>query len=134
MELDYSKASSLIDVALSKATELGCAVSVAVLDGGRELLAFARQDGAVLLSAEASQGKAFAARSMNMATIDMGALTQPGQPLYGLETAVSRPVVTFGGGRPLTIGEAVVGAIGVAGGTVEQDNEIALAAAESLQQ
>ena len=107
---------------------------MAILDSGRELLAFVRQDGALLASAQISQAKAFTARSLNMATKDVGPLTQPGQPLYGIETAMrTSPLVTFGGGRPLTIGGEVVGAIGVAGGTVDDDDAIAAAGAAAIE-
>ena len=99
---------------------------------GANLVAFARMDGALLASIEISQGKAYTARSMNMNTADIGPLTQPGQPLYGIETSHARPLITFGGGQPLRVDGEIVGAVGVAGGTVAQDDEIASAAVASL--
>ena len=130
--MQYEQARKTLDAALQKADEIGSPSSVAIVDQGRELLAFARQDGALLASTEISMGKAYTACSMRMATKDIGALTQPGQPLFGLEQTHSRPLVTFGGGRPLEVGGEVVGAVGVAGGTVDQDDEIAAAAAAAL--
>jgi len=118
--------------ALAKASELGVQSSVAIVDAGRELLAFARQDGALLASIEISQNKAYTACSMNMATVDIGPLTQPGQPLYGLATSHGRPLITFAGGRILKVGDEVVGAVGVAGGMVDQDDAAAAAAVASL--
>jgi len=118
--------------ALDKAREIGSPSSVAVLDGGRELLAFARMDGALLASAEISQAKAYTARSLDCATRDVDVATQPGGPLYGLQTshlAAGRSLVTFGGGVPITVDGQVVGAVGVAGGTPDQDHEIASAGA-----
>ena len=106
--------------------------SIAIVDGGRNLVAFARMDSALLASIEISQGKAYTARSMNMNTADIGPLTQPGQPLYGIETSHARPLITFGGGQPLRMDGEIVGAVGVAGGTVAQDDEIASAAVASL--
>lgn len=133
-ELTSGLARRALDAALAKADELGSPSSVAIVDGGRELLAFVRQDGALLASAQISQAKAFTARSLNMATKDIGPLTQPGQPLYGIETAMSAgPLVTFGGGRPLAIGGEIVGAIGVAGGTVDDDDAIAAAGAAAIE-
>jgi uncharacterized protein GlcG (DUF336 family) len=105
---------------------------VAIVDAGRELIAFARQDDALLASTEIAAGKAYTACSMKMATKDIGPLTQPGQPLYGLEHTHQRPLVTFGGGRPLESGGKIVGAVGVAGGTVDQDDEVAAAGAAAL--
>jgi len=132
MGLDYQQARRALDAALQKATEIASPSSVAVVDGGRELLAFARQDSALLASTEIAIGKAYTACSMRMATKDIGPLTQPGQPLYGLEDTHQRPLVTFAGGRVLEAGGEFVGAVGVAGGTVDQDDEIASAAAAAL--
>ena len=128
----HDQAKRALEAALSKATEIGSPSSVAIVDAGRELVAFARQDGALLASTEISQAKAYTARSLNMNTADVGPLTQPGQPLYLLEVSHQRPLVTFAGGRPLKDGDEVVGAIGVAGGTVDQDDEVAAAGAAAL--
>ncbi|MFH5823846.1 heme-binding protein [Georgenia sp. AZ-5] len=132
MGLGYERARQALEAALQKATEIGSASSVAIVDEGRELIAFARQDGALLASTEISAGKAYTACSMRMATKDIAPLTQPGAPLYGLEHTHLRPLVTFGGGRVLEVDGEVVGAVGVAGGTVDQDDEIAAAAAAAL--
>src|SRR5919202_6949138 len=113
---------------------MGSPSSVAIVDEGRELIAFARQNGALLASIEISTGKAYTACSMQASTGEVGAMTQPGQPLAGLETSHRRPLVTFAGGQPLWVGDEIVGAVGVAGGTVEQDDEVATAAAASLPQ
>jgi uncharacterized protein GlcG (DUF336 family) len=130
--LTQAQAETAMAAALAKATELGVPSSVAIVDAGRELMAFIRQDGALLASIEISQNKAYTARSMNMATGDIGPLTQPGQPLFGLETSHGRPLITFAGGRVLMVGDEVVGAVGVAGGMVDQDDAAAQAAATSL--
>jgi uncharacterized protein GlcG (DUF336 family) len=132
MGLSYEQARQALDAALQKAIEIGSPSSIAIVDDGRELIAFARQDEALLASTEISAGKAYTACSMKMATKDIGPLTQPGQPLYGLEHTHQRPLVTFGGGRPLEIDGRVVGGVGVAGGTVDQDDEIAAAAVTAL--
>lgn len=126
-DLTLTDAQPILAAALAHATQIGCPVSVAILDAGRELLAFARQQDAPLLSAEVAQTKAYTARSLDVATADLAELTRPGGPLYGLETSHPRRLAAFGGGRPIEIGGTVVGAIGVAGGTVEQDDEIARA-------
>lgn len=130
--LTQEQARTALDAALAKAAEIGSPSSIAIVDAGRNLVAFARMDGALLASIEISQNKAFTARSMNMKTGDIGPLTQPGQPLYGIETSHSRPIITFGGGEPLVVGGEIVGAVGVAGGMVPQDESVAAAAAASL--
>ncbi|MEZ4562234.1 MAG: heme-binding protein [Thermomicrobiales bacterium] len=130
--LTQEQARRALDAGLAKAAEIGSPSSIAIVDAGRNLLAFARMDGALLASIEISQNKAFTARSMNMKTGDIGPLTQPGQPLYGIETSHSRPIITFGGGQPLVVDGEIAGAVGVAGGLVPQDEEVAAAAAASL--
>jgi uncharacterized protein GlcG (DUF336 family) len=130
--ISYDEARAALEAALREASEQGVPVSVAIVDAGRELLAFARQDGALLASIEISIGKAYTSKSLNMSTGDIGPLTQPGAPLYGLETTHQRPLVAFPGGHPLTRGEEIVAAIGVAGGSVEQDDEIAAAGAAAF--
>ena len=130
--LTMEQALGAVRAAVGKAREIESPSSIAIVDGGRELVAFARMDGALLASIEISQGKAYTARSMNMNTADIGPLTQPGQPLYGIESSHARPLITFGGGQPLSVNGEIVGAVGVAGGTVAQDDEIASAAVASL--
>lgn len=125
-------AQKALAAAIAKAEEIGSPSSIAVIDSGRELVGFARMDGALLASAEISQAKAYTARSFNSATQDWGQYAQPGAPLYGLEVthlAVGKPLVTFGGGVPITVDGEVIGAVGVAGGYPDQDHEIASAGA-----
>lgn len=131
MELDQSTAEKIVNAALAKAREIASPSSVAVVDAGRNLVAFTRMDGALLASIEISMGKAYTARSLNMKTSDVAGLIQPGGPLYGLEVTHRQSLVVFGGGVPVSIGGNVVGAVGVAGGTVDQDEQIALAGASA---
>lgn len=130
--LTSEAALKVLNATLAKATELGAPSSVAVLDGGRELIAFARQDGALLASIEISQNKAYTAISMQTATENLSDGTLPGGPYFGLHYAQSRPFVTFGGGLPIEIDGRIVGSVGVAGGSAEQDAEAAAAGAASV--
>ena len=132
--LTYEQAQNVLQAALRKAEEIGVPSSVAVVDEGRELVAFARQTGALLASIEISMAKAYTACSMQMDTGTLAGMTAPGQPLAGLETCHRRPLVAFAGGQPLWIGDEIAGAVGVAGGLVEQDDEVATAAATGLPQ
>lgn len=130
--LTLEQARLALEAAVRKAQEIGSPSSIAIVDGGRNLVAFARMDGALLASIEISQGKAYTARSMNMSTGDIGPLTQPGQPFYGIETSHARALITFAGGLPLRSGGEVVGAVGVAGGALDQDETVAAAAVATL--
>lgn len=125
-------AQRVIDMALQKAQEIGVSMNIAVVDGGNNLVAFARMDGAWLGSIDIAQGKAYTARAFDMPTHDLAPLCQPGQPLFGIHASNQGRLVIFPGGIPLRVGGAVVGAVGVSGGTVEQDQEVAQAGVAAL--
>ncbi|MFJ2621217.1 heme-binding protein [Glutamicibacter sp. NPDC087344] len=126
IELNYELAQKVLDAALAKSKALGLSMNVAVVDAGSNLTAFARQDGAWLGSIDIAMAKARTARYFDMPTEQLGVLAQPGQPLFGIEVT-NGGLVTFAGGVPLTIDGRVIGAIGVSGSTVENDQEVALA-------
>ncbi len=107
-------------------------MDVAVVDAGGNLKAFVRMDGAWLGSIDIAQRKARTARFFNLPTGELGALSQPGGPLYGIEVS-NGGLITFPGGLPLTTADGtVVGAIGVSGSTVEDDHAVAAAGAAVL--
>jgi uncharacterized protein GlcG (DUF336 family) len=110
---------------MEKAEEIGQPMNVAVVDNGRDLKAFARMEDAWLGSVDIAINKAFTSASFLMPTQDLAEMTQPGQPLYGLETTNNGRVVNFAGGIPLMRDGEAAGAIGVSGGTVDQDQEVA---------
>ena len=119
------EAQAVIEAAMQKAEEIGQPMNVAVVDNGRDLKAFARMEDAWLGSIDIAINKAFTSASFLMPTQDLAEMTQPGQPLYGLETTNFGRVIIFAGGIPLMRGEEAAGAIGVSGGTVDQDQEVA---------
>lgn len=126
--LNLDLARKLVTVAETKAKELKVPIVTAVVDSSCHLLLLERQDDALLTSIDIAWKKAFTAGSVKMPTHSLGTLAQPGQPLYGIETTNFGKIVIFGGGYPLIRNQKLWGAIGVSGGTVEQDMEIALAA------
>jgi uncharacterized protein GlcG (DUF336 family) len=119
------EAQTVIRAALEKAEEIGQPMNVAVVDNGSNLKAFARMEDAWLGSVDIAIDKAFTSVSFLMPTQDLAEMTQPGQPLYGLETTNDGRVVNFAGGIPLMRDGEVAGAVGVSGGTVDQDQEVA---------
>ncbi len=119
------EAQRIIQAALEKAREIGQPMNVAVVDNGRELKAFSRMEDAWLGSVSISVDKAFTSVSFLMPTQDLADMTQPGQPLYGLETTNGGRIINFAGGIPIMRGDDVAGAIGVSGGTPDQDQEVA---------
>jgi uncharacterized protein GlcG (DUF336 family) len=119
------EAQQVIQAALEKAEEIGQPMNVAVVDNGRNLKAFARMEDAWLGSIDIAINKAFTSASFQMPTEDLAEMTQPGQPLYGLEATNNGRVVIFGGGMLLTRDGDIAGAVGVSGGTVDQDQTVA---------
>jgi uncharacterized protein GlcG (DUF336 family) len=123
--ITLSTAQAVLAAARAKATQIGVPMNIAVVDEGSNLVAFARMDDAWLGSIDIAQNKAYTARAFDMPTKDLAPLAQPGGPLYGIEASNHGLLIVFAGGIPLISGGHVVGAIGVSGGTVEQDQEVA---------
>ena len=120
-----SAGQAVLEAAQAKATEIGVPMNIAVVDEGGNLVAFARMDDAWLGSIDIAQNKAYTARAFDMPTKDLAPLAQPGAPLYGIEASNHGRLIVFAGGIPLVSGGRVLGAIGVSGGSVEQDQEVA---------
>lgn len=112
----------------AKAASLGIAYNIAVVDAGGALIAFTRQDGALIGSIDPAIGKAVTARLFDKRTADIAEMAQPGAPLYGIGQSNGGRVVIFGGGLPIRI----VGAVGASAGTIEQDVAVAEAAAAAV--
>ncbi len=123
--LTLERAKAVVEAALRKAEEIGVAMNIAIVDAGNNLVAFARMDRAWLGSIDIAQGKAFTARAFDMETKALGKMAQPGEPLFGIHASNNGKIIIFAGGIPLKDGDTVVGAIGVSGGTVDQDQEVA---------
>ena len=122
----------VIEAAEKQAQANGQPSNIAVVDAGGNLVAFARMDGAWLGSIDISQDKAFTARAFDMPTKELAAMSQPGQPLFGIEASNDGRVVIFAGGIPLKSDGQVVGAIGASGGRPDQDHSVAEAGAAAF--
>jgi uncharacterized protein GlcG (DUF336 family) len=130
--LSLADAKRMLDAGEAKAASLGVAYNIAVVDAGGALLAFSRQDGALIGSIELAIGKAVTARIFDKRTADLATMAQPGAPLYGIQQTNDGKVVIFGGGLPIVVGAAIAGAVGASAGTVEQDIAVAEAAAAAV--
>jgi uncharacterized protein GlcG (DUF336 family) len=120
-------ARSMIDAAERKAAEMGHPFVIAIVDDSGVLKAFSRMDGAALLSVQIAQDKAYTAVGFGMPTDAWHDFVKDDAPLaMGAATGIDRLIV-FGGGYPIKIGDAVVGAIGVSGGHYSQDMDVARA-------
>jgi len=128
-KLTLEKAELLL-FAMKKKAALGAVpMAMAVCDAGGDLVAFARQENVLPVSIGLAQRKAFTATQLKCATADLAPLTQPGAMLWGLQADPG--LVVFGGGIPLFRGSQVVGAVGVSGGTVDEDITVAQAAIDA---
>ncbi|MFI7604528.1 heme-binding protein [Micromonospora sp. NPDC049366] len=130
--LTVQDAETLIATAHRAADAAGVTVSVAVLDAGGHLLAFRRDDRAVLISGETSIRKAYTALQLDTPTADLVDAVAPGALFHTLPTALDRPLLFIAGGIPVHRDGRLVGAIGVGGGAPDQDHSFAAAALEAL--
>ncbi|UPT36775.1 GlcG/HbpS family heme-binding protein [Pseudomonas amygdali] len=113
----------LSDAALQEAKKQGVDISISVVDEKGWPLYFKRYGDAMLVTTVLVPNKAYTAAVLRMPSGDLAKLTQPSQPLYGINTADPR-VVLFAGGYPLFNQGKLVGAFGVGGGSWEQDEKI----------
>jgi uncharacterized protein GlcG (DUF336 family) len=126
-------ADKAIEAGRAKAARLGIAFTIAIVDAGAHLVAFSKQDGAALASVESSQAKARTAVLFGAPTADLAGAVQPGAPMFGIESGFRDTVAFVGGGVPVTDSEGrLIGAVGVGGGSPDQDNEIAEAVNRAL--
>ena len=130
--LTLAAARAMIAAAEQAARELRVAMSVAVVDSGDQLVAFARMDAADLVSVGLARDKAFSALVNRMPTRDLAPLVQPGTEFYGYDSVAGGRMIVFAGGMPLERDGVLVGAVGVSGGSADDDQRAAHAAVEAF--
>jgi uncharacterized protein GlcG (DUF336 family) len=130
--LTLTEAKQILARAEAKAERIGIAYNIAVVDAGGHLLAFSRQDGALIGSIDLAIDKASTARIFDKETSFLATLAQSGNPLFGIQESNNGKVVIFGGGIPIVWNGNIIGAVGASAGTVEQDIEVAQAGAAAL--
>ena len=129
MGVTLELAEKLSEAAKAKAKEIGVPMNIAIVDEGANLVSFHRMDNAWLGSIDISIKKAKTARFFDMNSGEIGKLSQPGGPLYNIEHS-NGGLISFPGGVVLKDGSGkIIGAVGVSGGSVDQDHEVASAAA-----
>jgi len=122
----------IIEAAEVKATEIGQPMNIAVADAGGNLISHVRMDDAWLGSIDISIKKAYTSRAFNIATKDLATHSQSGNQFFGIHASNDGKIMIFAGGIPLKIDGKVVGAIGVSGGSGDQDHAVAEAGAAAL--
>lgn len=132
MSVTLEDARRVIAAAEKRADEIGQPMNIAVVDSGGNLVAHVRQDGAWLGSVNISINKAWTSRAFDISTKDLGDNSQPTQQFYGIHATNGGKVAIFAGGVPLSRDGKVVGAVGVSGGSGEQDQTVAEAGAAAF--
>ncbi len=128
--MNLAIAAAMTQRAVDSAAALGALVSAAVVDSGGHLVHFQRMDGAEIAGPTLAVDKAYTAVAHRIGTAELGTLTQPGGPLWGLQANGAGRYVVFAGGLPCWHGGLVVGGVGVSGGTAEEDLACARGALE----
>ncbi len=130
-DISDHQAHTIIAAAVDKAFQIDTRMDIAIVDAGGNLKAFLRMDGAWLGSIDIAIKKAKTARYFDMNTGDIGALSQPGGPLFGIEHS-NGGLITFPGGIPIKDNQGnIIGAIGVSGSSVDNDHAVAQAGADA---
>ncbi|CCQ49302.1 GlcG/HbpS family heme-binding protein [Crocosphaera watsonii] len=122
----------VISAAEKKAIEIGQPMNIAVVDGGGNLVAHVRMDGAWIGSIDISIKKAYTSRAFDLATKDLAEQSQSGGQFFGIHASNNGKIMIFAGGIPLSSEGQVVGGIGVSGGSGEQDHAVAEAGAAAF--
>ncbi|WP_435156567.1 GlcG/HbpS family heme-binding protein [Haladaptatus sp. DFWS20] len=132
--ISLETAKDVIDASERKAEEIENPMVITIANSEGNLIAQHRMDDAWLASVNISRNKAYTSAALEMATDELAEPSQPGGSLYGLQTTDDDRIVVFGGGYPLTRDGEVVGAIGVSGGDVTQDMEVAQTGVEEFEE
>ena len=131
-DITHTQAWAALEAAMKKAQELKTKMDIAIVDAGANLKGFIRMDEAWIGSIDIAHKKAMTARFFNMNTGEIGKLSQPGGPLFGIEHS-NGGLISFPGGVPIKNAQGeVIGAIGVSGSTVEHDHAVAEAGAKAV--
>jgi uncharacterized protein GlcG (DUF336 family) len=126
------EARKVIAAAEQKAAEIKQPMNIAVVDEGGNLVSHARMDGAWIGSIDISINKAFTSRAFDISTKDLAQYSQSGGQFFGIHVSNHGRVMIFAGGIPLKRAGKVVGAVGVSGGSGEQDQDVAEAGAKAF--
>ena len=130
--IQLADARRILAAAEKKAEELGQPMNVAVVDEGGNLLAFERMQDAWRGSIDIAINKAFTSRAFDITTKDLGNNSQPGQQFFGIHASNGGRIMIFAGGIPIKREGKVIGAVGISGGSGEQDHAVAEAAAAAF--
>ena len=134
LTVNLETARRLIEAVEAKARSIDCPVNITVVDAGGNLVAHVRMDNARIGAIDIAINKAWTARAFDMDTAELGRLSQPGAPFFGIHASNGGRVMLLAGGMPLRHAAQIVGALGVSGGSGEEDSACAQAGVEAFAQ
>ena len=128
-------AQRVVAAALASAKSMNLRVSVAVAGRAGDLKAFARMDGASMLSGETARRKVYTVAMTGMSTQEFGSILksemrEEPELFHGMMGIDG--IIAFAGGVPIRLDGQLIGAVAVSGGSSEQDEEVAQAAAGAI--
>lgn len=127
--ISLDDARRIIAAGEDRAQQIGQPSNIAVVDAGGNLVAHVRMDGAWIGSVDIAINKAFTARAFDIATADLADNAGPGDQFFGISGSNQGRVMIFAGGIPLREDGRIIGGVGVSGGSGDQDQTVAEAAA-----
>ncbi len=122
--MNLQAAKALIEEVEAEAARVGVKAVIAVSDAAGRPIAIHCMDGAYIGSFDVALNKAYTSVAFQMPTARLAELAAPGGSLYGIQNTNEGKIVIFGGGEPLYVEDVLIGAIGVSGGTAEQDTAL----------
>ena len=131
-QLSLEVVKEMAKAAEEKAASINVPVIFAAVDAGANLMLMHRMENAFITSIDIAVNKAFTAACLKQGSHEIAGCVQPGESLYGLQLTNNCRIIPFGGGMPIIVDGEVVGAVGVSGGTVEEDMSIAQAAVDAF--
>lgn len=122
--MNLKLATALIEKVEEEAARMGVKAVVAVSDAAGRPVAIHCMDGSYIGSYDVALNKTYTSVAFQMSTAELAKLAAPGGSLYGIQNTNEGKIVIFGGGEPLMVDGVMIGAIGVSGGTAEQDTKL----------
>jgi uncharacterized protein GlcG (DUF336 family) len=133
MVMNLELAKKILETAITKAKQMGKACSIAVVDENGWLMALHRMDDAPIPTADIARDKAWTAATFRLPSSEVSRFGDPVTSGFGLNARNwNDRLTTIPGGLPIWGGERVIGAVGVCGGTPEEDIALCQAIIEAL--
>jgi len=132
MDITLNQAEEVIKAAHVKAQELGIKIVAAVVESNGHIVEVKRMDGAPWGSIDVAINKAYTASAWGISTATIADECRPNGSLYSIHFSNNQRLITFGGGEPIYVRNKLIGAVGISGGTADQDKECADAGVDAL--